>query len=95
MFITDDDNVTVEFGAAEYNVSEDTETEVELCVMLKGTLERQVLVNVATVTEIGTATGEFKDIPICICTLFGIFSTSSNEWNVLIAMFPLHFINCS
>lgn len=53
--IVDDGNVTVEFGSSEYSVSEDTETEVELCVMLRGVLEREVLVNVTTVTD--TATG--------------------------------------
>jgi len=53
--IVDDDNVIVEFGSSEYSVSEDTETEVELCVMLRGVLEREVLVNVTTVTD--TATG--------------------------------------
>ena len=54
MVVLDDDNITVSFGASEYSVSEDREG-VEVCVVLRGTLEREVLINVATTS--GTADG--------------------------------------
>ena len=53
--VLDDDIITVSFGASEYSVSEDTDGGVEVCVVLRGTLEREVLVNVATTS--GTADG--------------------------------------
>ena len=52
--VLDDDTITVSFGASEYSVSEDREG-VEVCVVLRGTLEREVLINVATTS--GTADG--------------------------------------
>ena len=70
--IVDDDNVIVEFGSSEYSVSEDTETEVELCVMLLGVLEREVLVNVTTVTD--TATG---GLPVVLSWLLQKWKESS------------------
>ena len=54
MVVLDDDNITVSFRASEYSVSEDGER-VEVCVVLRGTLEREVLINVATTS--GTADG--------------------------------------
>ena len=53
--VLDDDVIAVGFGASEYSVSEDTEERVEVCVVLRGTLEREVLVNVTTTS--GTADG--------------------------------------
>ena len=54
VMVLDDDNITVSFGASEYSVSEDREG-VEVCVVLRGTMEREVLINVATTS--GTADG--------------------------------------
>lgn len=53
--VLDDDVIAVGFRASEYSVSEDTEERVEVCVVLRGTLEREVLVNVTTTS--GTADG--------------------------------------